>query len=139
VPRLKHLARLYDVPVDQLLPHDTTPADADADAGDGAAVDGSRWARRVVGTDGESEKVTIDLTKLDAVSGPERDPLRRFLSMIQVKRQDFKDSVITIRTSDLHAIAYMFGVAPEALAHRLRKLGLLVQSRTSSDPERGVA
>jgi transcriptional regulator with XRE-family HTH domain len=137
VSRLKHLARLYDVPVDQLLPHDT--ASPEADAADGAVVDASRWARRVAGTDGESEKITIDLTKLDTVSGPERDPLRRFLSMIQVKRQDFKDQVITIRASDLHAIAYMFGVAPEALAQRLRKLGLLVQSGASSNPERGVA
>lgn len=137
VSRLKHLARLYDVPVDQFLPQDTAPPEADA--GDGAAVDGSPWARRVAGTDVGSEKITIDLTRLDTVSGPERDPLRRFLSMIQVKRQDFKDQVITIRASDLHAIAYMFGVAPEALARRLRRLGLLVQSRTSSHPERGVA
>ena len=57
-----------------------------------------------------NEKVTIDLTKLHSVSGPERDLLRRFLSMIQVQRQDFNGRMITIRAEDLRAIACLFGV-----------------------------
>ncbi|HEY7946483.1 MAG TPA: transcriptional regulator [Acidimicrobiales bacterium] len=124
IPRLRQLARLYDVPLDQLLPQDG--ADADSRAGDDDVPDGSARARRS-STD-DSEKITIDLTKLDTVKGPERDPLRRFLSMIQVKRQDFDDKRITIRAGDLHAIAYLFGLNPEAMAQRLGKLGLLVQS-----------
>ena len=107
VPRLRQLARLYDVSLDELLPDDG--ADSDSRDGDEGAPDGSARARRAATDD--SEKITIDLTKLDTVKGPERDPLRRFLSMIQIKRQDFDDKRITIRAGDLHAIAYLFGRA----------------------------
>src|SRR5271170_7261771 len=76
VPRLQRLARLYDVPVDQLLPQD---ADATRwGAGDETVimptgpVGGQRTPRP---WDGQ-EKVTIDLAKLNSVSGPERDLLR---------------------------------------------------------------
>ena len=47
------------------------------------------------------------------MSGPERDLLRRFLSMIQVHRQDFNGRMITIRAEDLRAIACLFGVTPD--------------------------
>ncbi len=124
IPRLRQLARIYDVSLDQLLPDDG--GEVDSRDIDDAVPDGSVRARR--GTTKDSEKITIDLTKLDTVKGPERDPLRRFLSMIQIKRQDFDDKRITIRAGDLHAIAYLFGLAPEAMTQRLGKLGLLVQS-----------
>jgi len=126
IPRLKQLARLYDIPLEQLLPSDA--ADGEPDVTDGTATDGSRWARRAGRPDDGSEKITIDLTKLNSVTGPERDALRRFLSMIQKKRQDFNGKRITIRAGDLHAIAYLFGVVPEAMAERLGELGLLVPS-----------
>jgi transcriptional regulator with XRE-family HTH domain len=124
VPRLQRLARLYDVPVDQLLPHD----DDDEDRWGGKAPDTQRQAvtsRAVRPWDG-NEKVTIDLTKLNSVSGPERDLLRRFLSMIQVQRQDFNGRMITIRAEDLRAIACLFGVTPDAMSRRLDELGLRV-------------
>ena len=72
--------------------------------------------------------MTIDLTKLNSVSGPERDLLRRFLSMIQVQRQDFNGRMITIRAEDLRAIACLFGVTPDAMSRRLDELGLRVTS-----------
>jgi transcriptional regulator with XRE-family HTH domain len=129
IPRLKQLARLYDVPLDQLLPDDASTLEPDAgDGGDGPVVDDSVWTRRVARSAGDSEKITIDLTKLDSARGPERDPLRRFLTMIQLKRHDFNGKKITIRTGDLHAIAYMFGISPEAMAERLGQLGLLAAS-----------
>jgi hypothetical protein len=125
VPRLQRLAKLYDVPVDQLLPPD-----------DGAAT---RWgpagatenvvpltARRTVQAGVAVDKVAIDLTKLHTVSGPERDLLRRFLSMIQVHRQDFNGRMITIRAEDVRAIACLFGVTPDSMGARLDELGLLV-------------
>jgi transcriptional regulator with XRE-family HTH domain len=125
VPRLQRLAKLYDVPVDQLLP----PADV--------AV--TRWgvagssedvipltAKRTRQTISGNEKVAIDLTKLHTVSGPERDLLRRFLSMIQVHRQDFNGRMITIRSEDVRAIACLFGVTPDSMGSRLDELGLLV-------------
>jgi transcriptional regulator with XRE-family HTH domain len=128
VPRLQRLAKLYDVPVDQLLPQDD---DADrwgahdaADEGNGGESPG-RMRRQLRPWEG-NDKVTVDLSKLNAVSGPERDLLRRFLSMIQVQRQDFNGRMITIRAEDIRAIACLFGVTPDAMSRRLDELGLRV-------------
>jgi transcriptional regulator with XRE-family HTH domain len=131
VPRLQRLAKLYDVPVDQLLPQDDDanrwgPAGERAD-GNGHTENPARARRQLRPWDGH-EKVTIDLTKLNSVSGPERDLLRRFLSMIQVQRQDFNGRMITIRAEDLRAIACLFGVTPDAMSRRLDELGLRVTS-----------
>ena len=127
VPRLQRLARLYDVPVDQLLPQvdDTTRWGA-GEAEPGGAVAAQARARRALRTWDGQEKVSIDLAKLGSVSGPERDLLRRFLSMIQVQRQDFNGRMITIRAEDLRAIACLFGVTPDAMSRRLDELGLRV-------------
>jgi transcriptional regulator with XRE-family HTH domain len=131
VPRLQRLAKLYDVPVDQLLPQDDEAVarwgptgERDVDGGDGAEAHAR--VRRVPGPWDGQDKVTIDLTKLNSVSGPERDLLRRFLSMIQVQRQDFNGRMITIRSEDLRAIACLFGVTPDAMSRRLDELGLRV-------------
>jgi transcriptional regulator with XRE-family HTH domain len=128
VPRLQRLAKLYDVPVDQLLPQDDDATRWGPDGeGNGANTDGNpgRARRQLRPWDGH-DKVTIDLTKLNSVSGPERDLLRRFLSMIQVQRQDFNGRMITIRAEDLRAIACLFGVTPDAMSRRLDELGLRV-------------
>jgi hypothetical protein len=124
VPRLQRLAKLYDVPVDQLLPNDD--AVAGGRWGAGSADDGSSGGRRAAVPTGVPDKVAIDLTKLHTVSGPERDLLRRFLSMIQVHRQDFNGRMITIRAEDVRAIACLFGVTPDSMGARLDELGLLV-------------
>jgi transcriptional regulator with XRE-family HTH domain len=131
VPRLQRLAKLYDVPVDQLLPQDDDanrwgPA-GERSEGNGHTESPARARRQLRPWDGH-EKVTIDLTKLNSVSGPERDLLRRFLSMIQVQRQDFNGRMITIRAEDLRAIACLFGVTPDAMSRRLDELGLRVTS-----------
>ena len=132
VPRLQRLAKLYDVPVDQLLPQDEDanrwgPGGERPDAnGGGAVAESPARARRALRPWDGNEKVTIDLTKLNSVSGPERDLLRRFLSMIQVQRQDFNGRMITIRAEDLRAIACLFGVTPDAMSRRLDELGLRV-------------
>jgi len=125
VPRLQRLAKLYDVPVDQLLPPDdmaVTRWGVNGSAEDHDPQDGRRPKSAGSGTD----KVAIDLTKLHTVSGPERDLLRRFLSMIQVHRQDFNGRMITIRSEDVRAIACLFGVTPDSMGSRLDELGLLV-------------
>src|SRR5580698_8431722 len=126
VPRLQRLAKLYDVPVDQLLPHD----EVDEDRWGGQAPDnqGTSLNNRALRAWDGNEKITIDLAKLNSVSGPERDLLRRFLSMIQVQRQDFNGRMITIRAEDLRAIACLFGVTPDAMSRRLDELGLRVTS-----------
>jgi len=127
VPRLQRLAKLYDVPVDQLLPDTEDGTSRWATGGDtnGHAVPGAGGSRSIRPWNG-TEKVTIDLTKLNSVSGAERDLLRRFLSMIQVQRQDFNGRMITIRAEDLRAIACLFGVTPDAMSRRLDELGLRV-------------
>ncbi|MGH9028587.1 MAG: transcriptional regulator [Acidimicrobiales bacterium] len=128
VPRLQRLAKLYDVPVDQLLPQDDDTdrwAPPGADQANGESDSPGRLRRQLRPWDGQ-EKVTVDLSKLNAVTGPERDLLRRFLSMIQVQRQDFNGRMITIRGEDIRAIACLFGVTPDAMSRRLDELGLRV-------------
>lgn len=115
VPRLQRLARLYDVPVDQLLPQD------------GAGSPGDRGAPRAPVRPGTrpASKVAIDLVKLNESRGPERDLLRHFLASVQVQRQDFNGRVITIRGEDLRVMASMFGRSIEEMLSRLEELSLL--------------
>jgi transcriptional regulator with XRE-family HTH domain len=114
VPRLHRLARLYAVPVDQLLP----PLDGD----DAATIDLSD--RRL-----NEESVKIDLTRLEHLSGPEADMLTRYLTMIQVQRQDFNGRMLTIRRDDLRAIACILGTGVEAAIERLDDMGLSLTRR----------
>lgn len=125
VPRLQRLAKLYDVPVDQLLPPDEA---AVTRWGNGGVTEDvvPLSARRAIRAGAGADKIAIDLTKLHTVSGPERDLLRRFLSMIQVHRQDFNGRMITIRAEDVRAIACLFAVTPDSMSARLDELGLLV-------------
>jgi transcriptional regulator with XRE-family HTH domain len=112
VPRLQRLARFYNVPVDQLLPADDGPGFAEGGAA--GLVD--------------ERAFTIDLRRLEDLSGPESDMLNRYLTMIQVQRQDFNGRVLTIRKDDLRAIACILGVGPDSATDRLDDLGLGHQS-----------
>lgn len=110
VPRLQRLARFYNVPVDQLLPND-----------DGPAFTADETTRRSDAT------VRIDLRKLEEMSGSEADMLNRYLTMIQVQRQDFNGRMLTIRRDDLRAIACILGVTVDGAGDRLDDLGLKVE------------
>jgi transcriptional regulator with XRE-family HTH domain len=118
VPRLQRLAIIYSVPVDQLLPKDENV---------------STYARnRNINSEssdqsGELNKITIDLVKLNSVSGPERDLLRHYLGMIQLQRQDFNGKVITMRTDDLKIIASLFGMTAQSMTKRLDELQLIIR------------
>ncbi len=116
VPRLQRLARFYNVPVDQLLPDDGP----DFGLGDQPEVSTELSPMRT----GGAMPVTIDLTRLEALSGPEADMLNRYLTMIQVQRQDFNGRVLTVRREDLRAIACILGVQVDSAAPRLSDLGL---------------
>ncbi|HET9732681.1 MAG TPA: transcriptional regulator [Acidimicrobiales bacterium] len=116
VPRLQRLASIYNVPVDQLLPRDTGPEiiDLTSSAGERRAS----WSHNGTG------KVVIDLTRLDVVDGAEREMLSRYLTSIQVQRQDFNGRVLTVREEDIRALARMFDLTAEGLRQRLDALGL---------------
>ena len=120
VPRLQRLARFYSVPVDQLLPRDEGPDFGSAPSSDGSQVVDltERAASDGIGS------TTIDLTSLDNLSGPEADMLSRYLTTIQVQRQDFNGRVLTIRREDMRAIACILGTGVENTASRLSDLGL---------------
>lgn len=110
VPRLERLAHFYNVPVDQLLPRVSTLgiASSSIDLTDGNGRTG----------------VTINLSQLDAVVGPEGEILARYLGMIQVQRQDFNGRVLTVRQDDLRAVACLLGVEISDAVDRLVDLGL---------------
>jgi hypothetical protein len=50
--------------------------------------------------------------------------LSRYLSMIQVQRQDFNGRVLTIRRDDIRALACILGTSVEETAPKLETLGL---------------
>jgi len=111
VPRLQRLARFYAVPVDQLLPRDESDEEPSAtiDLTDARSAEAS---------------VTIDLTRLDAAEGAEATLLTRYLSMIQLQRQDFNGRVLTVRRADLQAIACIYNTDLDRVGSRLQSLGL---------------
>ena len=112
VPRLQRLARFYNVPVDQLLPND--------DEQPTVIDDGARPPTE--------SSVRIDLRSLETLSGPEADMLNRYLTMIQVQRQDFNGRMLTIRRDDVQAIACILAVTVDNAVERLDHLGLKVVS-----------
>ena len=106
VPRLQRLARYYGVPVDHLLPRD--PEDEETVAPTAAA----------------SEKIRIDLQRLETVVGPDKNILQRYLNLVQMQRGDFNGKVLTIRKDDLRAIASVMDVTPEALTGKIDSMGI---------------
>ena len=109
VPRLQRLARFYNVPVDQLLPRDR---DAEDEVLDLTVAQPDR------------RKIVIDLTRLDSLTGVAAEMLTRYLTMIQVQRQDFNGRVLTIRRDDLRTIACILDTSEEGAVKRLDELGL---------------
>ncbi len=114
VLRLQRLAQLYGVPVDQLLPRPGAAA-TDFDA----RVSSNGPARAIA-----PGPVTIDLLRLTALEAPEKEVLRRYVSMIQIQRGDFNGKVITIRREDVSALGRVFELDESAMRNRLRELGL---------------
>ena len=92
-------------------------------AGDGAG-EASEGARSVPAT-GSPRKITFDLSRFEAIeTDPELEMVHKYLSSIQVLRQDFNGRVLTIRHDDIRAIAGLFGTDADALVRRLDDLQL---------------
>jgi transcriptional regulator with XRE-family HTH domain len=113
VLRLQRLAQLYGVPVDQLLPRPLGP-----DAETRPSANGQSPAP-------VDEPVTIDLNQLAALDAPEKEVLRRYVSMIQIQRGDFNGRVITVRREDVTALGRVFERDEAGMRSRLRDLGLI--------------
>ncbi|GMQ85020.1 MAG: hypothetical protein BMS9Abin07_0585 [Acidimicrobiia bacterium] len=107
VPRLHRLAGYYDLASAQLLPPDPR-----------------QRAKSV-----SPEHITIDLTRLDDIGGAESEVLERFLTSIQVERQDFNGRVLTVRRDDLRVLSRLIG-SEAGLSATLAE----VQAREEGDP-----
>jgi hypothetical protein len=66
----------------------------------------------------------IDLTRLSEVDDESLAPLQRFITMIQLQRQDYNGRVLTVRREDMRALACLIDVSPDGLRRRLDELGL---------------
>jgi transcriptional regulator with XRE-family HTH domain len=115
VPRPQRLARFYSVPVDRLLPDDNGVA--------GRVVDRTE-SGEAASTDARPEPITIDLTRLSEMDDQSMAPLQRFVTMIQLQRQDYNGRVLTVRREDMRALACLIDVSPDGLRRRLDELGL---------------
>ena len=122
VARLQRLARFYAVPVDQLLPGDAGPGfgPRPGDGQLGPSTNGS--SAHVATVDGP---IRVDLAALGKLDTPQAELLTRFLGLIQLQRGDFNGQVLTVRQSDLGALAAILDVAPEAAADALASMDLL--------------
>jgi transcriptional regulator with XRE-family HTH domain len=104
LPRLHRLAAFFQIPISRFLPQED-------------AVEPSAAALPAGG-------ITIDLDRVERLSGAEAEVFDRFLRAIQMMRQDFNGSVLTIRQSDLRVLALMLDQSEEAFAERMMQLGL---------------
>lgn len=103
VPRLERLARLYQVPVDHLLP---------------------RTGDEDIPLEMSLEKLRIDLRQLEQSDEPDGQVLQRYLNLVQIRRNDFNGRVLTIRSDDLRVLASVLDMTLDDLAKRIEELGV---------------
>jgi transcriptional regulator with XRE-family HTH domain len=108
VPRLERLARLYQVPVDHLLPRTNSGEEQQVATSSGMSL----------------EKIRIDLKMLEKSDHPSRDVLQRYLNLVQIQRSDFNGRVLTIRNDDFRALASVLDLSPDNLATRIEEMGI---------------
>jgi transcriptional regulator with XRE-family HTH domain len=101
VPRLQRLARLYRVPVAEMVEHDERAAPSQRD-----------------------RPVAIDLVALRRLQGRDAALLDRYLRAIEVERGDYNGRVLTIRRSDAIALASILQCLPDQVPARLHDLGV---------------
>ncbi|MEX2420107.1 MAG: helix-turn-helix domain-containing protein [Acidimicrobiia bacterium] len=104
LPRLQRLSKFFQVPITQFLPQEEN---------------GERTMEPL-----PSGGVTIDLNRLERLSGTESVIFTRFLRSIQMMRQDYNGKVLTIRRDDLRLLALLIDQSEESFSERLAELGL---------------
>lgn len=102
IPRLVGLARFYRVPPSELLP----------------ASARSTAPRRAV------EGLRIDLQALGRIAGSELEVIERYLTSIQARRGDYNGRTITLRASDVDALAAVLDLDVAALRADLVAVGV---------------
>ncbi|MDJ0962228.1 MAG: transcriptional regulator [Acidimicrobiia bacterium] len=107
LPRLRRLADFYGVPVNQLLPQE-----AGAEAPALPSLSGG---------------ITIDLNRIENLSGQDAVIIERFLRGIQMLRQDFNGRVLTVRGDDLRTLAMLLDVSANDFSERLIELGVTTE------------
>lgn len=111
VVRLQRLARLYNVPVDGLLPR--------------SLPDGAGQRRRRCPTAlPAGGKLALDLVRLAHADLPGKPLLVAYVHAVQVRRKDLHSRVITLRDADAPIIAGMLSLTVEELRQRLREHGV---------------
>jgi transcriptional regulator with XRE-family HTH domain len=111
VQRLSELAQLYGVPVERFLP-------------ESPVRESERDGWRSTG-EAPKEKVVIDLAALEGQTKPEFGPVRRYIDTIKLQRGDFNGRVLSVRSSDVWAMAAMATVDPGTFVHTLERLHVL--------------
>jgi transcriptional regulator with XRE-family HTH domain len=107
LPRLRRLADFYGVPVNQLLPQE-----AGAETASLPSLSGG---------------ITIDLNRIENLSGQDAVIIERFLRGIQMLRQDFNGRVLTVRGDDLRTLAMLLDVSASDFSERLVELGVTAE------------
>lgn len=107
LPRLQRLAEFYSVPVNQLLPQEGSPEPSVAEASIGG--------------------LTIDLNRIENLSGQDGAVVERFLRGIQMLRQDFNGKVLTVRSDDLRTLAMLLDQSTSDFNKRLIELGVTAE------------
>lgn len=105
VLRLARLARLYSVPIEQLLPHEHSTAD------------------RVL--NGDSAPIAVDLVKLAGLTIGPFDKLQRFFRLLEIERHDFNGKVITVRAADRRTLALILEVSIDEVRSAMDRCDLL--------------
>lgn len=109
LPRLQRLSQFFQVPISHFLPQEEAAA-----------------ARTMEPL--PAGGVTIDLNRLERLSGTESVVFTRFLRSIQMMRQDFSGKVLTIRRDDLRLLALLIDQSEEAFSERLNDVGLIADN-----------
>jgi transcriptional regulator with XRE-family HTH domain len=112
IGRLQELAEFYGVPIADLLPQPTS--------GDGPG-----------GHADASGRYVLDLTTFEPkrLNGrPHLLPIARFAAQVRARRGDHNGRVLTVRASDLDALALTIGQDVEVLIKRLRADGALLEA-----------
>ena len=78
------------------------------------------------------EKVVIQLAALERQDDPTFGSMRQYIDTIKLRRGDFNGRVLSVRTSDVWALAAMAKVDPESLIHTLERLEILRASGSAA-------